>query len=171
MFSYSLEFKGLDEQLAKFKGADQVIDAQLTSAMQSAVLDIEGAVKPLVPVGVSGRLRNSIGSQVTREGPGSIVGRVGSDMKEEAYPAVMEGGAAPHFPPPQALERWVHLKLGVPPEEAPHVAYLVARRISQGGSKGRFYMKKGFQGAQRKVMDRFLKALANIAQGLSNGRT
>jgi hypothetical protein len=171
MFSYSVEFKGLDEQLAKFNGADALIDRELTSAMQSAVLDVEAAVKPLVPVGVSGRLRNSIGSRVTREGVGSIVGKIGSDLAEEAYPAAMESGARAHFPPPANLERWVHLKLGVPTEDALGVAYLVARKISQSGLKGRYYMKKGYQAAQRKVLDRFTKALANIAQGLSNGRS
>ena len=54
----------------------------------------------------------------------------------------VEFGTSPHFPPLAAMQPWAR-RHGFPPGNAG--AYLVARAIAQHGTKGRFYMKKGFE--------------------------
>jgi hypothetical protein len=166
---YEIEIKGLDEHLRKLNAYGEIADRELGTAMQQSVIAVESAVRPLVPVGVSGALRQSIASEVKREGAGgSIVGRIFSSI-DSPYPAVMEFGRRPGaaMPPPQALERWVHLKLGVPDELAAGVAFTVARSIARKGIAGRRFMQQGFEKAKSQVDQFFARALERIAKALA----
>jgi hypothetical protein len=165
---YDIEIKGLAEQIKALKAYDEISTQELVTAMNQSVVTLESAIKPLTPV-FRGRLRGSIASQVIREGPGSIVGKVGSTLKDEEYPAVMEFGRRPgaKMPPPSALERWVHLVLGVPTSEARGVAFTVARGIARKGIKGRRFMRRGFEASKGKIKDYFDQALQRIADRLA----
>jgi len=164
MVGYDIEIKGLDEQVRKLRQADVVIDRRLTEAMTRTVLTVESAVKPLTPV-FRGRLRGSIGSQVKREGPGSIIGTVGSSL-QEAYPAVMEFGRRPGARGPGSghLERWAHLVLG-----DIRLAFVLARAIHRKGIKGREFMKRGYERVKGQIPGFFQDALDHIAKDLSIG--
>ncbi len=166
---YEIEIKGLDEQLKKLNAYGEIADRELSTAAQQSVIAVESAVRPLVPVGVSGALRQSIISEVKREGVGgSIIGRVFSSL-DSPYPAVMEFGRRPGaaMPPPDALVRWVHLKLGVPDEQAPGVAFTVARSIARKGIAGRRFMQQGFEKVKGQVDQFYARALERIAQALA----
>jgi hypothetical protein len=171
VIGYDISVEGLEEQIQKLVEFDLIAEKHLKTAMQKSVLTIEGEVKPLVPVGVSARLKNSIGTTVLEIGTLSLEGRVGSSLKSELYPQVMEFGREPgKMPPPEALTRWVHLKLGVPKEDELRVAYLVARKIKSKGIKAKEFMKTGFENAKDRVVRFFNQALDDIAQDLTNGR-
>ena len=168
MVGYEIEIRGMDEQLKRLGRFSQIADRRLGTAMRQSVSTIVAEVRPLTPVGVSARLRNSIGSEVRQEGPLSIVGRVGSSLSDEVYPAVMEFGRRPgSMPPPGALVRWVHLRLRVPEEEAGRVAFLVARKIGKRGIPGKFFMKRGWQKSRPRVERYFDQALQLIANDLA----
>lgn len=168
---YEVELQGFDEQLKKFEQFHAIADRHLTKAMHQGTINTVSKIRPLTPVGVSGRLRNSIDSEVTREGPLSIVGTVGSTMKDEVYPEVMEFGRKPgSMPPPQALERWVRLKLGVPDGEVEGVAYVIARNIARRGIPGKKFMQRGWEASKAKFLTYFEAALNRITEDLSNGR-
>lgn len=171
-FEYTVELLGASEQLAALERYDQIANAELAEAMERSVVVVGGAIRPLMPVGVSGQARQSVGSEVIRDNAGSVVGRVFSDLADPyPYPAVIEFGRAPGaMPPPQALERWVHLKLGVPEAEAPGVAFTIARAIGRRGIKGRFPFKRGWEQVQARVAGFFDAALRRITERLSNGR-
>lgn len=171
-FEYTIELLGAEEQLAALRHYDAVADEELAAAMERSVAVTVAAIRPLMPVGVSGQARQSVGSAVAREAAGDIVGRVFSELSDPyPYPAVIEFGRAPGaMPPPQALERWVHLKLGVPEAQAPGVAFTVARAIGRRGLKGRFPFKRGWESVQARVTGFFDAALRRIAERLSNGR-
>ncbi len=170
MAGYDLEIEGLSEALTKLNAYDELSTQHLTRAMTQSVVALESAIKPLVPV-FRGRLRGSIGSQVMQE-VGSVVGKVGSTLKSEDYPAVMEFGRRPgaKMPPPSALERWVHLVLRVPNENARGVAYTVARSIARRGIKGRRFMARGYEASQGIIQQYFSDALTALTEALSNGR-
>jgi hypothetical protein len=145
----------------------QIAAKFLRMAMDQSVRLVESNVKPITPVGVSGRLRNSIGSQVIQEGPISIIGKIGSSLKDEEYPATMEFGRKPGTGvPPENLERWVHLQLGVPSKDARRVAGAVARSIAQNGIKAREFMKKGWEKSVDRVNGFFGEALTKIAEAI-----
>jgi hypothetical protein len=165
---YEVELIGFTEQTAKLHASAEIIDRRARNAMVDALHDVEAAVIPLVPVN-QGRLKNSMGSRVTG-GIRSVTGIFGSSIKEP-YPEVMELGSKPFFPPPEALERWAQLKFGLNAVDAKALAFLVARKISRVGIKGRFFIQRGFEKAKDSVLGRFASALRLITEDLSNGRS
>jgi hypothetical protein len=170
---YSIEIKGLEEQLKKLNGYGIIADEHLVTAMKKSVISIQSKVVPLVPVGVSGRLRNSIGTEVERFSVGNIQGKVGTSMTSEVYPQTMEFGRRPGAPGPSGdmLLRWVQLKLGISDEaEALNVAWRIARKIHRTGIKAKEFMKRGFTAAKSSVEYYFRQAIDEITKGLSNGR-
>jgi hypothetical protein len=138
--TYTVDAPLLDDELKKLNGYEAVAGQKLRDAMTKSVIKVQGGAREGAPVGVSGRLRQSIGWNVSGGGS-DITGWVGSTMKNEVYPSVMEGGRRPGtMPPSSALERWVHIVLGVPENEMRSVAYLVARAIQRRGIKGKFFL-------------------------------
>ena len=168
--AYEIEIVGLEEQLDRFKRFAPIADPILSTSMTRSTILLRNNIVPRVPV-FTGRLRNSMASEVKHLGPLSIVGKVGSTLRDEIYPEVMEFGRKPgKMPPPQALERWVHLKLGVPVDDAPGVAYNVARRIGARGIKPKRFMQRGWAASVQAIQREFAFALERIAEALSNGR-
>jgi hypothetical protein len=183
-YEMSVDMHGVEEQLKKLGNFGSLLNRHLEQGMNAATTMVASKIIPLVPVGVSGRLKNSIGSEIRTEGIGSVVGRVGSSLKDEEYPAVMEFGRAPGtMPPPEALVRWVHVKhlAGTysikthrrqggkkrQADEDLQTAFLIARAIKARGIKGKFYMKQGLAKAKpgiprifKKEMDEMMKELA-----------
>ncbi len=171
MIGYTVEIKGLSEQLAKLNGYSAIADRRLTDAMQRSVVGLQSGIREEWPV-FMGLSRNSIASSVAREGPGSIVGKVGSTMKDATYPAVIEfgrrAGAPP--PPPGALDRWVELKKGVRGAQTARAAFLVGRKIAKEGIHGKFIFKRTFEAQRGQIESYFAIALQLIAEDLRNGR-
>lgn len=170
MIGYDIEVIGLDEQLQKLIQFDLITNRHMAKAMQDSVFAIQSEVVPLAPVGVSSRLKNSIGSSVQDLGD-SLIGKVGTSLKDEIYPQTMEYGREPGtMPPPASLLRWVHLKIRPPEWKEYSVAFNIARKIKWHGIKGRFFMKTGFEKARTRIVTFFNAALERITEDLSNGR-
>ncbi len=163
--------KETEKLIGRLLQYDQISDRHLMIAMNKSVAKIEGRAKKNAPVGVSSRLRNSLASSV-KSMPGSIVGRVGSTMKGEVYPIVMETGrrAGAKMPPSSALERWVRIRLGVPPRRVKSVAFLVARGIGRKGIKGRHFLRKAYTSSRRQIDGFFSRALKAITKELAHGK-
>lgn len=172
MIGYELDVDGLEEQIAALAAYDDNSHRSLRAAMQKSLITIGSEVVPLVPVGVSARLKNSMGSEIQELGPANLVGRYGSSLKDELYPQVMEYGREPgkKFPPVESLLRWVHLKIrpGLAQEE--RTAFLIARKIARVGIKGKKFMEQGFEKSQERVLGYFNQAMEEIVRSLTNGR-
>lgn len=162
--SYRATVQGLDELQRKFEKSPEIVSGEMRTAMQKSTITLASDIRPETPV-FMGILRNSIGSDVSGTGS-KIVGTVGSSLKDEAYPAVMEHGREPAPVPPGKLERWVKIKLGVTDTQVTMVARKIAHSISLHGIKGRFFMKKGFEKAQGKILGYFQEALKRIVERL-----
>lgn len=171
MIGYEIDVDGLEEQIAALAAYDENSHRSLRAAMQKSLITIGSEVVPLVPVGVSARLKNSMGSEIQELGPANLVGRYGSSLKGEVYPEVMEFGRAPgSMPPVESLLRWVHLKIrpGLAQEE--RTAFLIARKIARVGIKGKKFMEQGFKKSQERVLGYFNQAMEEIVRSLTNGR-
>lgn len=186
---YEYQISGMNELLEMLKEQPRLVNKHLRKAMRQATITLASAITPLVPVGVSGRLKNSIGSEIEDHGGGDIVGRVGSSLRNEAYPAVMEFGREPgHGVSAEGIEqltRWVHVKhitgtysvkthrrMGGKKTQADEdraMAYAIARAIKARGIRGREFMKQGYERSQSKIDGYFVQALNNIVQELANG--
>ena len=163
-----LESPDIVQQIARFAKYDQISDKHFGQAMKSSLITLKSNIKRETPVGVSSRLRGSIDSEMTVT-PISIIGKVGSTLNE-AYPSVINNGrTSGWFPPPAALERWVQRKLGVSAQQAPGVAYLVARKISRSGIKGQHFMEKGYEASKYKIDMYFDRAQDRVVKELVDG--
>jgi len=163
-YEFEIVAPGLEEQMKRVDDFWDIAKPEMQTAMSKTVVTVASKAKPLAPVGVSGMLRNSITSSVENSA-GSVVGHVFSSLKNEEYPAVMEFGRRPgKMPPPSALERWVHIVLGVSKEEAPGVALRVARSIARRGIKGKKFMERGYKQARPDIDRYWQQALDRIAE-------
>lgn len=184
-YSLDVQIIGLEEQLRKIGNFGPLLNKHLVQGMEKATKYTVSKIVPGVPVGVSARLKNSIGSEIKTEGIGSVVGRVGSSLKDEEYPAVMEFGRKPgaKMPPPDALVRWVHVKglagtysiktrrrQGGKKRQANEdlaVAWMIARAISRKGIKGKFYMKQGLEKARPATPKFFKREMDELMEEIS----
>lgn len=164
-----VEIPKLPKMISNLSQFDQIATKHLVSGMDFSLLTVRGEVKKNTPIGVSSRLRGSIASEITQTVGSTVIGKVGTSLKEP-YPSVINFGRTPGwFPPPEALERWVQLKLRVPAKRVKGVAFAVARKISRTGIKGRRFMEKGFQAAKSRVNANFNRARDRIIKELISG--
>jgi hypothetical protein len=159
---FTVEFKVPNTPL--FNGTAKAVSAQETRvAMEGSVLMLQGAIQPITPVNMGvlrGGVQTSIGGT-----PVNLVGRVFDNVP---YAMAVEHGRKPgKQPPTQSLMLWVRRKLGISDEkQARSVAFLVARKIGQRGTKGAFMFRRGLQATTTRINARFSQARDRIVQRL-----
>jgi len=176
-----------DKKLRKALAGSQVIVAKrLTEAMWQGELTLVRAIQPRVPVGVSGLLRGSIEAEPPTQAGSTIVGKVGSTLRSEEYPKVMEFGRKPgSWISAEGMENltlWVHRKrlagnysikthrrLGkksIQAEQDRRVAWAIAVKIFRKGIEGRHFMSGGYQEAKERIKQIFRRALRLIKKDI-----
>jgi hypothetical protein len=149
---------GLEETAASVDAYPQFVSQELNVAMEASLQFAEGQIAARTPVGVSGNLRKGLNHQILSPFP-NLVGSVGSP---QPYAPVMEEGRRPgaKMPPVDAIKIWVVRKLGVPPEEADGVAFVIARSIARKGIEGRHMFKEGLEVSEPHINRLFDEAIA-----------
>lgn len=119
MVEQIIEIRGFEELiqlLSKFGRMDEQVYWPLHDAMSQAVQLVEERAKQRTPIGATGALRGSIGSQVEASET-AIEGRVGTSLgfrseadKVSGYAQAVEFGTKPHWPPLEPLIYWVKRK-------------------------------------------------------------
>lgn len=97
----SVRIDGLDDLQRKLVGSRA--DAPVKRFLDRGAFMIQGSARKKAPVGVSGRLRNSIGV----ESPSMRSRRIGPNVD---YAEPVEKGSKPHLPPAGALDAWARRK-------------------------------------------------------------
>jgi hypothetical protein len=146
----SFEFKGdFSGMLEKLKAG---VRGAASDAVEASLLEGEAEAKRECPVN-EGELRASITHQKA-DSDDAIVGQIGTPL---AYAAAVEFGTKPHFPPLEAIQRWVHLKgLAASESEEKSIAFAIARKIAARGTVGKFYLTKGYM-KMKTAAPRFVK--------------
>lgn len=123
--------------------------------LTEAVMLLEREIKRDTPYGAGPiHLRDTIHGAVKEYGE-RATGILGTPME---YGEPVELGTKPHFPPVGPIEHWVRVKLRLPDEIAPSVAFLIARAISRRGTKGKKMFAHGFEDNEAKIR-RILEAI------------
>ncbi len=156
----TLESRDLAALARRYAQAPGVVGEELRRGMLEAVLSAEREVVERTPVD-EGRLRNSITHDIVGQGA-DLVGVVAT--QQVPYAAVVELGSRPHWPPRKPLEGWVQRVLGVPAREARRVAFLVARAISQRGTKAVRMFEEGRDASRPAVRRAFRTAARRIRE-------
>jgi hypothetical protein len=138
------QLKGADELAAAFAAAPELVRRRLNVYMNGATMYLQSEIQERTPTSGHGTLRGSFSSEVHELGD-SVVGVVGTPL---AYAIPVELGTRPHFPPVDAIEDWVNVKLGITGPEGKRVAYAIARKIAARGTKGAFMVQRGFDAAR-----------------------
>ena len=146
-----------DENISRILAATE-------SALLAGMLMIEKKVVEYLRkenINDTGYLQKSITSEVRREAY-RILGITGTNMR---YAIFVHQGTRPHWPPIKPIKKWVIHKLGIRGADVPKVTFLVRRKISKVGTKGKPFFKFVFNQYQnqiaRIVADRMKMQLVN----------
>lgn len=178
-----------DKKLRKaLAGSQVIVNKRLTEAMWSSELLLVREIQPRTPVGVSGALRGSIAAEAPAQAGSTIVGKVGSTMRDEEYPKTMEFGRKPgswiSAAGMENLQLWVHRKhlagnyslktrkrLGkatVQADQDRAVAWAIAVKIFRKGIEGKHFMSGGYQASIQQIKALFRRALKLIKKDISD---
>lgn len=139
-----------------FEDFGDALDDELEDAATDIGVRIESAAKKNIRADGAidqGQLINSIEFQTEMIGEKVIRVMVGSNVD---HAAVVEKGADPFFPPPDALEDWTRRVLG-----DGDLAFVVARSISETGIDPRPYLRPAFEENAEWAQDRIRTAILN----------
>ena len=144
-----------------FREAPGIVADELVAAAWESELLLERETKELTPVGVGGTLRSSVAAREPKVLADNVIGEVGTPLK---YAIPVELGTKPHFPPIAPLVEWAERKLGLSPNEAHHVGFLIQRKIGRKGTEGAFMFKRAFEAGRGQVERFFENAAARIVE-------
>lgn len=153
-----VEVKGLIE--LQRKTAQMIADlhgAPIANAMQMSILEVTRDARMAAPVD-TGNLRASIVPDLQMT-PAEVQGIVGTAV---TYGPYIEFGTKPHFPPVGALIGWVRRHNLAPAGQEARVAFLIARKISQRGTKAQPYLVPAFEKNETNIRRRFEGAVEVI---------
>ena len=122
-----IDIREAAELARAFERAPDITVEELTRATWESELLPEREIKENTPVGIGGGggLKGSISARQPQVLADNVIGLVGTPM---AY-AVPAGLHATPYAAIQPLADWAEHKLGVAPEKARSVGYLIARKI------------------------------------------
>lgn len=148
---------------AFFANPDMVVD-ELETAMTSAVAYLDRETRERTPA-ASGALRQAWVSDV-RVLYGAVIGTLSNPLP---YAIPVELGSKPHFPPVDAIQNWVEVKLNLYGSEAESVALSIARKIAQRGTLAAGMAHLALAHGRETVADEFRAAAQRIASRLAGG--
>jgi hypothetical protein len=149
--------------------AAQIMRQALVNVMYEAVLFLEGQIRELTPIGVSGvkgGLRSTIQHEVIGKGTPIVKGTV---FTQSPYGEVIEKGrrAGKTWPPEGALLRWIEVKMHAPEEQAKRLEFVIRRKIGRKGFPGVHMFEKAITRGWPKLRKMFDDAGFRIAKHLS----
>ena len=166
MVQIEIKVEGLDEILRNLEDP-RTAGVPITKGFEQSGAAIAREESDEAPRGADSALANSMEWEVEKRRPFPLFVKVGPTVK---YGEPVAKGSRPHFPPPDALERWVRLKLGVDPAEVRGVAFLIARKISQVGTDANPFHTRGLNNARPTIRRIWGRVADEIARNITRGR-
>ena len=144
---------------ARLEGASVELTNRLVAAVYQGCLLLEREVKERTPKGATNALVGSIAAQLPTVEPGGVCGQVGTALN---YAESVELGTRPHFPPVAPLADWARAKLGLSEDDAARVAFAIARKISQHGTKGAFMFTNAVEATREQIEAMIKNAVSEL---------
>ncbi len=168
----TLEFipVGWDELVEKFGESREELLVFLNNVLRKFGKELVPEVKKETPYGAKGKLRKTTVFQVIGKGDDMRMEIRQSSFSKKGFPygVAVRLGTKPHFPPSSELVPWVMAKLGVASQQAPGVAFLVARKISRVGTQPNPYHERAYatkEGALKKIFKSEMTAFVDNLEG------
>lgn len=155
--SLTLELQGIEQLQQALAQAPAVVQQELGVFLHAMVQHMRSEVIDRTPAAY-GTLRASISGVVENQAGGQL----GIVSTPQPYAVPVELGTKPHFPPVQALEDWVRQKLGLTGREGRSVAFAIARKIGQVGTKGHYMFRDAFEANTAEIERQFDQTVSRI---------
>lgn len=140
-------FTDVESMLRALKGNNKKLKERLEKAINNTVRKGVQVIKSRVPV-ASGELRDSIHVQ--------LAGKLRTIVADAPHAWPVENGSVPHMPPVEPLIKWCILR-GIPEPEK--VAWAIAMKIKEEGTKPAHYMRGSIPEIQRILSQEVRKAM------------
>lgn len=147
---------------AFFVNPEMVVD-ELETAMTSSMAYLDRETRERTPA-ASGLLRQAWISDV-RVLYDAVIGTLSNPLP---YAIPVELGSKPHFPPVDAIQNWVELKLNLYGDEAEAAALAIARKIAQRGTLAAGMAHLALAHGRETVADEFRAAAQRIVARLGS---
>lgn len=159
--------------------APEIVSTGLRGAMEEAVVFLVRAVKEEIEKkniigvgGAKGGFRASIQGDVIQKGTPVSKGESiikGIVASQSAYGEVIEKGRRPgqKWPREGWLLKWIEVKLGVDPETAKRLEFVIRRKIGVKGFEGKHVFEEALRNNEPKLREIFERAGFQIATGLN----
>lgn len=152
-----VEVKGWDDLKKIASRYPEASKTHINWAIRRAIISIQGDSMKNAPKD-TGRLAGSLRTKF-----GDFWGVLEAGA---GYALPVHEGTKPHFPPTSALEGWVRRHFGVSGKQAQSIAFLIARKISQTGTRPRPFMRDAVGVNEVRIDQDFNTALNNIVNSL-----
>ena len=140
----------------------QTMSLELGTAMTGLVEDIATEARTRTPVGVTGLLRASIATRVSRgEDAVTLVRGEVFTGAQAPYAQYVEEGTRPHWPPRAPIELWAARVLG-----DARLWFVVARAISRRGTAARWMLRDALAMFRAQIQPRLQAAADRAAKRL-----
>lgn len=149
----------LSKVASAVEATGEQLNTKLIAAVWQACLLYEREVKERTPKGATHALIGSIAAQPPVVSGGSVEGHVGSALP---YAECVELGTKPHFPPVAPIADWARAKLGLTEDEARRVAFMIARKISQHGTKGAHMFADALEATEEQIIAIIKSAISEL---------
>lgn len=157
---------GQIEAVARAWGqAPELVADELVTMMTEATLLLQRETQERTPRGVSSHLAESIIAQEPMRLADQVIGVVSTPI---LYAVPVEMGTRPHHPPVAPLVEWARIKLGLSPDQAEHVGFLIAKKIAARGTEGAFMFARAWEANQEQLARMFEAAADRIVERLGS---
>lgn len=170
----AIDLGGFAQFESLWRRAPELADRELHAAMEESLMLLQRETVEATPTGAYGLLRQSIIAREPQRLADGLIGVVDVDDARGRFGSVLnyavaiELGTRPHFPPIEPLIDWVRAKLGVERDDAPGVAYRVARKIATSGTEGAHMFERTLQAQRTQVLRIFEAALRRLTTRLAS---
>lgn len=148
-----LDVEGLEQLMANLENGREFTLLALNNTLKRSAKILVPQLRKRTPKGASGKLKHSTTAEILgrREDMRLEIRQAARSKGGYFYGGAVRGGTRPHFPPYRELIPWVMKVLGVSPERAPSVAFLVARKISLVGTDPNPYHVRTIKANRRRI--------------------
>ncbi len=130
-FDVDVDDNDLIKRLDNF---EETFEQEARTTLELILAFVDRIIRPLIPVGATGFLRNSLFTSIRGRGV-DLRGRIAMNA---TYAGSVESGTKPHMPPVDAILLWVKRVLQISDEkQAKQTAWAIAKKIKREGTKGK----------------------------------